>query len=272
MLYCKQFNFANKNDSLTQVYELIPARVKVLDVGCATGSLAQALHNDKECQVVGVEYNPRSVAVCQKLNVFARVIQYDMNNFTIADFAEYKGFFDYIVCADVLEHLLQPERILAELKLLLKKDGKLVISLPNVAHASIKANLLFNDFTYTDMGILDKTHLHFYTYKSIAQLLVKCGLKVVKASAVILPDDGWQPHKINELPQDIADFIVKDKHSHIMQYVMLCSQEKAALETNITALDTLSRKELRPTIVSRIKRIIMLKMPKLINYIEKLKK
>ncbi len=272
MLYCKQINLHNKNDSLSQIYGLIPARAKVLDIGCATGSLASALNQNKKCHVVGLEFNPQSVAICQKSGFFAEIIQYDMNNFNVNDFPKYINFFDYIVCADVLEHLLQPEEILKKLKHLLQEDGKMIISLPNVAHASIKTNLLLNDFTYTKMGILDKTHLHFYTYKNIAQLLSLCDLKIIKVSSVNMPADGWQPHKISELPPDIADFILKDKHSHIMQYIMLCAHQKTSVKENSDTLNTLSKKVLKPNLISIIKRVIMLKMPKLIDCIEQFKK
>lgn len=272
MLYCKQINLHNKNDSLSKIYGLIPARAKILDIGCATGSLATALNKNKKCHVVGLEFNPQSVAICRKSGAFAKIIQYDMNNFDVNDFPKYLNFFDYIVCADVLEHLLQPEKSLNELKKLLQKNGKMIISLPNIAHASIKTNLLLNDFTYTKMGILDKTHLHFYTYKNIAQLLSQCNLKIIKASSVNMPADGWQPHKISELPPEIANFILKDKHSHIMQYIMLCTHKKTTVKENSDTLNALSKKVLKPGLISIIKRIIMLKMPKLIDYIEQFKK
>lgn len=272
MLYCKQVNLNNKNDSLTQIYNLIPANSRVLDVGCATGGLAYSLSQNKACCVVGIEFNPQSVAVCKKAGIFEEIFQYDMNNFDLADFKKYQASFDYIVCADILEHLLQPKDVLQVLMPLLQKDGHIIISLPNVAHASIKTNLLLDDFTYTEMGILDKTHLHFYTYKSIAELLSDCNLRIIKASSVNMPIDGWQPHKISELPQEVANFIIKDKHSHIMQYVMLCARGNISSNDNTIILDSLANEPTNSNITAKIKRAIMLKMPKMIKFIEAIKK
>ncbi|MBT2157695.1 methyltransferase domain-containing protein [Clostridioides difficile] len=74
---------------------------------------------------------------------------------------DYKKIFDYIILGDVLEHLIDPWKIVNELKQYLKKDGYLVSSIPNIMHVSVLRNLVLGNFTYEDSGILDKTHLRF---------------------------------------------------------------------------------------------------------------
>lgn len=251
---------------------MVKAGAKVLDVGCACGTLACALAL-KKCELHGFEYNPASVKICQNSHIFTSISLYDLNTLTHNDFPHYFSEFDYIICADVLEHLIEPQRVLEELLCFLKPSGKIIISLPNVAHASIKTNLLLNDFSYTEMGILDKTHLHFYTYSSIADLLNLCKIKITKVSATYLPPDGWQPHKISELPKDIATFIIKDKHSHIMQYIIEGEKSNSTHNRNTQLLNSLEAKQPLPhtDFVFYLKRFIIQKTPWLIKYIEKLK-
>ena len=150
----------------------------------------------------------------------------------------------------------------------------MIISLPNAAHASIKTNLLLNDFTYTEMGILDKTHLHFYTAKSIAELLASAGFKIIKADIVTMPLDGWQPHTLSELPKDVADFIAQDKHSHVMQYVALCSLQKSSATANFQKLDNAalahlnSPQVLKPSFLFCLKRFAVCHLSFLMKYLE----
>lgn len=270
MLYAKKYNSENTNDSLSLISGFVRPDTKVLDAGCACGDLAQALYRGKNCEVHGLDYNPESVACCKNLNVFERVERCDLNHLKAETFPEYAGMFDYVICGDVLEHLINPAAVLAILKTYLKPEGEMVISLPNVAHGSIKANLLLNDFTYTDLGILDKTHLHFYTWRSIAAFLAENELEIAEAQAVILPLDGWQPHTLKELPASVADFIGSDKHSHIMQYVMRCLVKKSVSGTvNMQKLDMLALdKNQKANIMFKLKRLVITKLPFLLKYLE----
>lgn len=82
--------------------------------------------------------------------------------------------------ADVLEHLLFPEQVLKYFVYnYLKENGQVIISLPNVANWQVRLNLLFGKFNYTDRGIMDKTHLHFYTFKTARELIFKNNLEII---------------------------------------------------------------------------------------------
>lgn len=270
-MYYKKITDENANNSLAFVYQMIAPGAVVLDVGCACGGLAEKLAADKSCRVYGLEYNAQSVAICKRTKAFEDVRQQDLNVLSPDAYPEYAGKFDYIVCADVLEHLQNPAAVLQMLKQWLKPEGMFVISLPNVAHASIKANLLLNDFTYTDIGILDKTHIHFYTYKSIARFLSDNGIRIVHVSAVTMPLDGWQPHRLAELPPETVSFIEKDVHSHIMQYIMLCAPaHKADAKQNVKAFDLLKAKA-KNKLSFRIKRLIVVRMPFVLKLMERIR-
>jgi 2-polyprenyl-3-methyl-5-hydroxy-6-metoxy-1,4-benzoquinol methylase len=150
-----------------------PSRT-VLDVGCNEGDLGrQAAPSMK---FFGLEY--RAECVEKASLVYESVQQYDLNRLEPLRFDRK---FDAIVFGDVLEHVLDP---IAPLKFLvenfLELDGRVVISLPNIANWQTRFGLLFGKFDYKDVGILDRTHLHFYTYKTARELVSAAGLTIVQ--------------------------------------------------------------------------------------------
>lgn len=272
MLYNKNIKTDDTNDSSAVIFNFIGEKSEVLDMGCACGDLAEQLHIRKKCTVYGLEFNPSSVAKCIQKKVFAQVRQFDLNTLAESSFPEFKQKFDYCILGDVLEHLQNPDDVLKTAASYLKKDGVVIISLPNLSHASIKANLLLNDFTRTPLGILDKTHLHFFTYKNIAELLYKCSLDIKDMAYTSLPADGYQPHKISELPAAVADFILEDPHSSVFQYILVCQHAGETSFRNLLArLKRLDAAPAKSAFLFRIKRFIMTKCPFLIKYIERLR-
>ena len=131
-------------------------------------------------------------------------------------------------CADVLEHLRDPMRTLSILKTYLKPMGHIIASIPNVAHMSIKANLLVNDFTYTPIGLLDCTHIHLFTHKSIASGLAQVGLSVDQCKFTMQYKNACQPNDpYSELTRGIKRQLFKDWHSYVCQYVLMASPSSA---------------------------------------------
>lgn len=272
MLYNKNIKLDNTNDSSTVIFNFVKEKSEVLDIGCACGDLAEQLHISKKCTVYGLEFNPDSVEKCIAKKVFREVRQFDLNTLTESSFPEYKQKFDCCILGDVLEHLQNPDDVLKTAVSYLKKDGIVIISLPNLSHASIKANLLLNDFTRTPLGILDKTHLHFFTYKNIAELLNKCNLGIKDMACTSLPADGYQPHKISELPATVADFILADPHSFVFQYILACQNTgESSFQDTLSQLEKLTVSPTGNSLLFRIKRFIMTKCPFLIKYIEKIR-
>jgi 2-polyprenyl-3-methyl-5-hydroxy-6-metoxy-1,4-benzoquinol methylase len=86
-----------------------------------------------------------------------------------------KEYFDYIIFGDVLEHLNAPDKVLIKIREYMKKNSKLIISVSNIMHISVLLPLLRGEFHYEEAGILDKTHIKFFTLKSIISMLVQCG-------------------------------------------------------------------------------------------------
>ena len=101
--------------------------------------------------------------------------------------------FDVIVFADVLEHFVHPLDVLAMATSVLAPNGRIIISIPNVAHLSVRLQLLLGSFTYTDRGILDRTHLHFYTKKTLKEMITKAGLHITHMGATPAPIEEVVP-------------------------------------------------------------------------------
>jgi SAM-dependent methyltransferase len=154
-------------------------RQRILDVGCGAGYLAEALAV-RDNHVVGVDAR-RVPGVETRVDEF---LQVDLEREPIV----WRGPpFDYVVLGDVLEHLREPERLLAECRTLLADDGRLVVSVPNVAHWSVRLGLLFGRFPYAARGILDRSHLRFYTLASIRAELDRAGFVVERVEAATSP-------------------------------------------------------------------------------------
>jgi len=149
--------------------KLIGKKNKILDIGCNDGYLKDI--SDKSNNFYGIDYSLESLEIAK--NKYKSVIQKNLNNLDDLTLP-WENSFDVIIFGDILEHLLYPEKILNfYINNYLKKDGIVIISLPNVANFMIRINLLFGKFKYTDSGILDRTHLHLYTFKSALELIKK---------------------------------------------------------------------------------------------------
>ena len=131
----------------------------VLEFGCAYGRMTKYMKEQLQCQVYIVELDSEA---------YTHAIQFAAGGYcgdieTGEWYSQFQGYqFDYILFADVLEHLRNAEDILRVVGSLLKPDGEVLISIPNIAHNDIIAGLYLNHFKYTDIGILDNTHVHFW--------------------------------------------------------------------------------------------------------------
>jgi 2-polyprenyl-3-methyl-5-hydroxy-6-metoxy-1,4-benzoquinol methylase len=157
------------------VAALVPPGAAVLDVGCASGYLARELLARGASAVDGIEPDPDDAATARAVcrTVVAGSIEEEATLALVADAA-----YDAIVLADVVEHLRDPEAALRGLVPKLAPGGRFVLSVPNVAHWSVRASLLRGRFRYEDVGLLDRTHLRFFTRESLLELLDACGLQL----------------------------------------------------------------------------------------------
>lgn len=158
-------------DNPTLLKYLYPKQ-KVLDVGCSVGELGANIKERFGSYVYGIDISPQSVEYAKKR--LDKVLIADIEN----DFELDERNFDVIILADILEHLYDPWNCIKEFKKYLKVGGYFIISVPNVANWHIRLKLLLGNFDYGEAGILDDTHIRFFTFKSIKKLLNNAGLEI----------------------------------------------------------------------------------------------
>ena len=191
----------------------------VLEIGCNTGYLSRVMQQ-RGCQVTGVEVDETVAKLARSF--CRRVIVSDVESL---DWEAVLGDerFDVITFGDVLEHMRAPETVLRQLRHYLVPAGYIVVSLPNIAHGSVRLSLLLGRFEYASLGILDETHLRFYTKETAQQLLVSSGFQVKDVWAI---NEPVSPDLVNEVlgsfpqlsPDWVQDMLSRDD-AQAFQYV-----------------------------------------------------
>lgn len=144
----------------------------VLDVGCNNGLLGREIIKLSQASIDGIDINEE--ALKEAGESYRKVFRRDLYKSKFEIEAEN---YDYIIFSDILEHLPRPDLVLQDARKYLKDDGKIIVSLPNVARFEIRIELLLGNFDYKP-GILSEDHLRFFTKKSAAEMIRKCGYKV----------------------------------------------------------------------------------------------
>ena len=151
--------------------------LRVLDVGCGSGRFAETLsQHGYECY--GITISSQEAALAK--DRMKRVIVGDAEQMSELPFPA--GFFDIVIFSDVLEHLREPRRALELIKPYVRPGGSVVASIPNVANLVVRWNLLCGRFTYEPSGILDNTHVRFYTKGTAQELLESAGFMVQRVT------------------------------------------------------------------------------------------
>ncbi|QEA13248.1 methyltransferase domain-containing protein [Comamonas flocculans] len=192
--------------SLSVLAGLTPEGATVLDLGCGSGALGQYLRETRRCTVDGLTWSELEAAHARPH--YRRVVVANLESCELGATFE-AGAYDAIVCADVLEHLSQPERVLAACRALLKPGGQLLISVPNAGYAGLAAELLQGEFRYRDEGLLDRTHLRFFTRRSLTRFLGEQRWQLEQLDTIRreLPDSEFKA-RFDELPPAVARYLL----------------------------------------------------------------
>ena len=154
---------------------LLDSGRRVLDVGCGFGALGKEFRH-RGFEVWGIERDPKATALASER--LDQVIVADLADRALLDAKLSGNQFDVIVFSDVLEHMLDPRGVVLTFLPYLAPAGRVIISVPNVANWQTRLGLLFGRFTYRDTGVLDRTHLRFFTQRSIIEFVETCEMHV----------------------------------------------------------------------------------------------
>ncbi len=181
--YDFDLDMVNTN-SLSLIINQIKRGSTVLEFGPANGRMTRYLKEALDCKIYLVEIDEK--AGKEALRYGEDLVVDDIETFSwMKRFENIR--FDYITFADVLEHLHDPEKVLIQAKSLLKQDGSILFSVPNLGHNSVLINLLNHEFEYTKVGLLDNTHIHFFTKNSVEHAMNRTGFTVAKRFATYAP-------------------------------------------------------------------------------------
>jgi SAM-dependent methyltransferase len=244
---------ADEANPLNRIAQIIPDGARVLDVGAGNGVLARLFrYLGKNVTLDAVEPDPIARAVAEPHYRF--VFGGDVNAFVEAS-AEGAERYDFIVLADVVEHIANPQPVLEKLKSLLSPGGRIVISTPNIAFAAVRIALLNGRFDYVDSGILERTHLRFYTLKSLRLLFSEVGL-FPYAQYHCLRDPRGMEIEIDGLPMSgiLLRLLARDRLAYVYQFLfVLGAAAKSNVETEELGLCKSGRKMRMRSLVRWIK-------------------
>lgn len=177
--YKNEYNSLDTNTSWSLAEKFIRKKTTILEVGAGNGNFAEAMAITKHCKVDTIEPDKNDALL---INNVRRVINDNLEN--VIDSLETHSY-DTVVFLDVIEHLVDPVSVLRDIRRVLKKNGSVIFSIPNMAHMSVRLMLLSGSFDYGKTGILDQTHLHFYTKKEITRIFFEAGYIIDTLDGVV---------------------------------------------------------------------------------------
>jgi 2-polyprenyl-3-methyl-5-hydroxy-6-metoxy-1,4-benzoquinol methylase len=235
---------------------LIGANKRVLDVGCSTGYLAKALA-DRGNTVSGIEYDQASADKARPF--LAELVVGDLEAPDIFDSFAGESF-DVVVFGDVLEHLRNPLPVLRRARRLLAPGGSVVISVPNIAHGDVRLSLLAGRFDYRDTGLLDETHVRFFTRENLSRFLRDAGFAAVDVRTTTAPLFGTelQPRR-EDFPAEVIAELENDPEALVYQFVVQAAPDDAAQAESAVAwklLDTQRRLTVAEAELARLRQAL----------------
>lgn len=220
---------------------------RVLEVGCAAGHVTKVLV-ERGCSVVGVEGDAEAAEHARRYAEQVLVADLDVD-----EDAEHQVWskleadrFDVLLFGDVLEHLRNPLGVLRRAAPLLADGGFVVVSVPNIAHGDVRLALLGGSFRYRPTGLLDATHLRFFTRESAGELLRQAGLQVVEAHRALTPLFATEIGvRRQDIPAEVVEMVLRDPDAEVYQYVLKAVRDDGdvAVRQALVRLEELQERE-----------------------------
>jgi len=213
-------------------YDDLDEGISLLDFGCSTGYYGAYIKEHKKATVYGVEISEDKKEAAKVLD---GVYSFDLDGEWPEEVYERK--YDAVFFGDVIEHLKDPERALRLTRKLLNKNGRVYVSTPNIAHISIRLELLGGNFEYESMGILDNTHLKYFTYDSLTKICVAAGYDIMRIDSSIsdYPKEVIESYleKYGLKPSKKFWEVVNDPKARTFQYKLVLSPAKKTTKTRV---------------------------------------
>jgi 2-polyprenyl-3-methyl-5-hydroxy-6-metoxy-1,4-benzoquinol methylase len=232
-----------EGSSHAYLYEFARGAKSILDVGCSSGGLASALMANGS-RVHGIDLDESAVAQARERGVDAQV--FDLESGSIS--ALYSDTrFECIIFGDVLEHVVDPGKILCDAHQILEADGYVVISIPNVSHASVALSLVTNRWDGRDVGLLDRTHLRFFTRDTIEDLVASTGYLISDLRRVIsdVRDPSQTPTlavtNVDLLSTTLVEAATEHPEASTLQFVLRLVPESGGVWDEVSSRELITR-------------------------------
>lgn len=193
-----------------------------LDIGCGAGYIGEILKENRKCTVYGIDIDKEAIKVATSKKIYKDIYNFSImeySNRKFQDFLKNAPMFDYIFLADVLEHVVNPGEVLYNFSQKLNKKGKFLVSVPNISHFDIVKGLINRTFNYNKIGILDNTHLRFFTKNSFIDMID--GVNEVYGtnfSVKLIGKTVNEPEYLESYPS-LLKILNDDQEACVLQYV-----------------------------------------------------
>ena len=209
-------------------FQMVQENSRVLEIGPAIGNLTSHLVKDKHCTVDIVEIDEEAGKKAAEFAQRAQIGSVDGNLNTDTWYHNLQPEkYDYVISLDVLEHLENPEHVLQNLKKLLKESGKILLSVPNLAHNAVILELLQNNFRYHDLGLLDRTHVHFFAYESMIKMIEDVQLHINYIDAIKKAvSDTEIKCSFEGIPVEVEQYLKTRRFADVYQYLVVLEKKE----------------------------------------------
>lgn len=208
------------HSSVSHILKGIRPYSNVLEFGSSSGYMTKYMKEILGCQVDIVEINrDDGLEALQYANqALIGLVEGDIEKYMWVDWVDYT--FDHIIFSDVLEHLNDPWRVLKTAASLLEEGGSIFISVPNISHNSVIIDLINNKFDYRDLGLLDNTHLRFFTRSSLVKMVEDAGLYVEKEMNTYCAVEHTEfKNTLEDVPESVAEILKNREDGILYQFV-----------------------------------------------------
>lgn len=235
-----KYNFdldLNTENPVKMIIDRINDNSKILEFGPAHGRLTKYLKEKKNCVIDIVELDEESGTEASKY-ANESLVGLELGNIdNLKWFDKLKSYkYDYIIFADVLEHLRDPKTVLQRCKFILKENGSILLSVPNIAHNSVLINLFNDSFEYNKIGLLDNTHIHFFSYYSLKRLITECEFMPVYEKATFARVGEIEvPGKYEDIPPELAKVLINRPLGNLYSFVYEIKHREFALTNEIVS-------------------------------------